>query len=298
VARNKTDYQIRNILKYNRDGSPDRQAARHQNLMRCVRQLQERGYNPRWDVHKLGRKDVSRLVDTWRTQGLSHRTMANRLVDVRWLASKVGRADQIPTNREIGIGLRKNEPDYGASRAVELDPLQLDALDERDRLITELRAGFGLRTEEALKLDHALATRDPDHLELQGSWCKGGRPRTVQVRTAAQCDLLRRVGEYQVRQGDRSMIPAHRTFKSFYRDYNETRQEHGIPGHELRHQWAQELFYTVSGGIAAPHAGGPRYADLTEEERERWDRAARTVNRELGHGEGRADITATYIGKG
>lgn len=58
----------------------------------------------------------------------------------------------------------------------------------------------------------------------------------------------------------------------------------------------QNLFFDIS-GIAAPHAGGPCYADLTAEERDRWDQAAKIVNQELGHGEGRADITATYIGK-
>ena len=29
MAQHKTDYQVRQILKYNRDGSPDRQLARH-----------------------------------------------------------------------------------------------------------------------------------------------------------------------------------------------------------------------------------------------------------------------------
>lgn len=54
MAQHKTDYQVRQILKYNRDGSPDRQLARHQNLMRCIVQLQDRGYARRWDIHKLG----------------------------------------------------------------------------------------------------------------------------------------------------------------------------------------------------------------------------------------------------
>lgn len=79
--RHKTDYQIRQILKYNRDGSPDRQEARHENLIRCVKQLQSLGYSKRWDVHKLGKAQVSRLVNLWREAGNEGSTIANKMVD-------------------------------------------------------------------------------------------------------------------------------------------------------------------------------------------------------------------------
>ncbi len=49
-------------------------------------------------------------------------------------------------------------------------------------------------------------------------------------------------------------------------------------------------------GFAAPHAGGPPYPDLDARGKACWDQAAAGVNRELDHGEGRLDITATYIG--
>lgn len=44
MVKDRTDYLIRQILKYYREGSPNRQSAMHQNLMRCVRQLRARGY--------------------------------------------------------------------------------------------------------------------------------------------------------------------------------------------------------------------------------------------------------------
>ena len=53
---NGSEYQIRRIMKQNRDGSPDRQLARHQNLMRCVRQIRSWGYDKRWDVHWLDKE--------------------------------------------------------------------------------------------------------------------------------------------------------------------------------------------------------------------------------------------------
>jgi len=92
------------------------------------------------------------------------------------------------------------------------------------------------------------------------------------------------------------MIPHHRTFKSYYRDYNELREKAGLLGHEYRHQWAQDRFKTVSAGIKAPHVGGKPYQDLTPEQKQRWDTTVQVANQELGHGEKRPDITANYIG--
>lgn len=49
-------------------------------------------------------------------------------------------------------------------------------------------------------------------------------------------------------------------------------------------------------GIPPPLADGPKYSELTRDGQFRWEEAAATVNWELGHGEGRKDITATNIG--
>jgi phage protein D len=96
------------------------------------------------------------------------------------------------------------------------------------------------------------------------------------------------------------MIPDDQKFRTYYAEYNSVRHAAEVAGHEYRHHWAQQRFIDVSGGIAAPHAGGPLYASLQDEEKQRWNRAAQVVNQvvnqELGHGEGREDITATYIG--
>ncbi len=300
MTRHQTEYQIRMILKRNRDGSPDRQTARYRSLMRVVRQLGKRGYGRRWDVHRLGRKEVMRLVHDWRAAGLGSRTIANYLVDLRWLAEKVGRDDQIPSNRELALGLRKNTPGWGQDKARELDHARLQKLDPRAQLVTELRREFGLRTQEAMKFQHEAATREPGVVRLADTWCKGGRPREIAITTDRQRDLLERVGQFQAaeppsRYGHRSMIPADRRFTQYYQEYNRVRREAGLPGHALRHAWAQERFAEVA-GFPAPHADGPRYRDLDAAGRSRWDAAAATVNRELGHGEGRQDITATYIG--
>ena len=55
----------------------------------------------------------------------------------------------------------------------------------------EVQAAFGLRREEALKLRPRLADQG-DVLALQASWTKGGKARTVPIRTDAQREVLAR----------------------------------------------------------------------------------------------------------
>lgn len=258
----------------------------------------KRGYGKRWDIHRFGKKEVNRLVDDWRNQKLSHRTIANRMVDIRWLAEKIGRLELIPTNKDIGCGLRKNEPNYGKNKAREINYEKINKLNEREKLITLLRSEFGLRTEEACKFSYSYATKESQSkISLKGSWCKGGRPRQIEITNAKQRALLKMIHDFQTRNQEKSMIPKNKTFKSYYRAYNQARFNQEIAGHGLRHQWAQNRFEQVSGGIKAPHAGGPKYSQLSDKDKKLWDAAATKVNQELGHGAHRQDITSTYIGK-
>jgi len=293
----RTEYQIRNLMKHNRDGPPNRQTVRLRHLEMFIDALRSRGYGKRWDIHRLGAREVHRVVSDWRTAGIGHRTIANRMVAVRWWAGKVGRADRIPANRELGIPGRSRTPGWHEDRAEPLPPQPPPGLGEREQLVTLLRAHFGLRTEEACKFSHAWATADgPDRIRLRGSWCKGGRPREIAVTTPEQRALVERIGAFQRGHGERSMIPKCQKFVTYYRSYNRGREAAGIPGHGLRHAFAQRRFEQEA-GMPAPHAGGPAYSSLDAAGRERWDRAAAIVNRELGHGHGRQDITATYIGR-
>lgn len=70
----------------------------------------------------------------------------------------------------------------------------------------ELQQLFGLRAQESLKFQVAVADRG-NHISLIGSWCKNGRPRNVDVTTEAQRELLGKVLEYANRTGNESLIP-------------------------------------------------------------------------------------------
>lgn len=297
AERHKTDYQITLILERNLDGSPDRQKARRRLLMAAVETLRALGYSKRWDVHKIGKKEAHRLVNYWREIGNSHRTIANKMADVRWLASKVNRLIQIPSNKDLGIGLRKNDPNYGINKAAPLLKEHLDQMNPRMNLINELKFEFGLREKEACKFQYKYATKKSDkYIRLKRSWCKGGRPRVIEIVNERQRDLLKRIQAHQSEHKEKSMIPKLQKYKTYKNKVQAVSTSIGIKGHRFRHYWAQARFVEVSGGIKPPLAGGPSYSSLNNKERTLWNKAAKRVNEELGHGKGRKDITAIYIG--
>jgi hypothetical protein len=78
-----------------------------------------------------------------------------------------------------------------------------------------LQQAFGLRREEALKIRPHWADRG-EHLQLKASWTKGGRARTVPIRTAKQTYLLK---EAKVLAGQGSLIPAKRSYIEQLRIY-------------------------------------------------------------------------------
>jgi len=292
----KTEYQLKQLMKYNRDGSVMKQTVRLQTLISAFQHLQEqRGYSKRFDLAKFDKKDMDRLVHDWKEQGLQQRTMANRLAEFRWMVSKLGTSNRLPRDNK-SFGLRRTSTIPKIDRAIELNRAKLSHLSERDQLVTELRRDFGLRTEEALKFSHEYATsKTDDTIHLKGSWTKGGREREIEITRDSQRELLERVQAFQDKNSERSMIPKDSKFVSYYRQYNENRAAVEIAGHGLRHQWAQERFEQVS-GLKAPLASGPKYSELTADQQRRWENGARIVNKELGHGKDRQDITATYIG--
>jgi len=51
------------------------------------------------------------------------------------------------------------------------------------RISLMLQQEFGLRREEAIKFQPAYADKR-DHIQLKGSWTKGGRERTIPILTA------------------------------------------------------------------------------------------------------------------
>jgi integrase len=154
-----------------------------------------------------------------------------------------------------------------------------------------LQQAFGLRREEAIKFMPNYADQG-DHLLLKASWTKGGKARTVPIRTNEQREPLDRAHQLA---GRGSLIPGNRNYVQQLRIYEGQTLRAGLSQlHGLRHAYAQQRYEELT-GWKAPAAGGPSSRTLAPEQKAK-DRDARLiVSHELGHE--REQITAVYLGR-
>jgi len=195
-----------------------------------------------------------------------------------------------------------------------LKQLEAGNLDEKCLAVQlEYMRHLGLRAEEARKLDalHCIREVSPEgqiyiHI-VDGT--KGGKKRWVPVSERAEQALERGAALQQVRGTLNLMNPKIKYEKTWtYFQYRAARaaglaKSNGFTFHSARHMFAQELFQGVA-GFDPP----VKFVDNREfihnaarvvgnEWRQRYETACRVVEKALGHGTGRADIRATYIGR-
>ena len=178
------------------------------------------------------------------------------------------------------------------SRARVLDEKQLARVsDEYVRLSLRLQSAFGLRREEAIKFSPNYAIKD-DHIKLKASWTKGGRARTVPIRTDEQRRLLEDVRK--LAKGG-ALIPPERNYVEQRNRYDGQVRTAGIKNpHGLRHAYAQRRYEELT-GWKSPLAGGPASKSLTKDQRACDKGARETISRELGHS--REEISTRYLGR-
>jgi integrase len=263
---------------------------RERMLTQVANQLHALGYRG-MTTRSLKPKHIEALVKQWFDQGLSIGTLKNRLAVIRWWAQKVDKQNVVArSNAHYGIPDRRFTTNE--SKAKTVTRAQLDKVrDVHVRMSLELQQAFGLRREEAIKCQPSFADRG-DHLVLKASWTKGGRERTIPIRTEVQRDVLSRA---QRLAGLGSLIPPNRNYVQQLRVYEGNTLRAGLSQmHGLRHAYAQHRYAELS-GWQAPAAGGPTARSLTPEQRA-MDRQVRlTISRELGHE--REQITAAYLGR-
>ena len=283
------NYQLKKLCRHCREGAYGTQNKRERMLALMANQLHALGYRG-MTTRSLKPKHVEALVKLWFDQGLSIGTLKNRLAAIRWWALKVDKQNVVArSNAHYGIPDRRfvtNE-----SKAKTVTRSRLDKVrDEHVRMSLELQQAFGLRREEAIKFQPSFADRG-DHLVLKASWTKGGRERTIPIRTEAQREVLNRARRLA---GLGSLIPSNRNYVQQLRVYEGNTLRAGLSQmHGLRHAYAQNRYEELT-GWQAPAAGGPKAKTLTPEQRETDRQARLTISRELGHE--RASITAAYCG--
>jgi hypothetical protein len=208
----------------------------------------------------------------------------------RWWARKVNRQNVVArSNDHYGIPNRQFVTDGSKARSVAATDLD-KVRDSNVRMSLELQQAFGLRREEAIKFIPAYADRG-DHLALKPSWTKGGKARTVPIRSDEQREVLDRAHKLA---GKGSLIPSNRNYRQQLRVYEGHTIRAGLSRlHGLRHAYAQRRYRELT-GWNCPAAGGPSSRSLTPDQRAMDQEARLVISRELGHE--RTGVLKIYIG--
>ncbi len=246
------------------------------------RQMQARSLKP---------KHVEALIKHWQERDLSIGTIKNRMATIRWWSVKINKQNVVAkSNEHYGIPDRRfvtNE-----SKAKDFTQEQLSKIkDQHVRMSLELQRAFGLRREEAMKFQPSYADKG-DYIRLKASWTKGGKPRTIPIRTDSQREVL---GSARELVGFGSLIPSHRSYVHQLRVYEGNTLRAGLSSmHGLRHAYAQERYEKLT-GWECPATGGPDRLSLTPEQRELDRKVRLTISQELGHE--REQVIAAYLGR-
>jgi len=284
------NHQLKQLCRHNREGSYGTQVQRERDLTLMANQLHEIGYRG-MNSHSLKPKHVEALIGHWLEGEVTTGTIKNRMSAVRWWARKVNRQNVVArSNDHYGIPNRIFVT--GSSRAKSVSASQLEKVrDIHVRMSLELQQAFGLRREESIKFIPAYADQG-DYLTLKPSWTKGGKARTLPIRTPEQRDVLDRAHKLASKG---SLIPSSRNYKQQVRIYQGHTLRAGLSKmHGLRHAYAQQRYEELT-GWKPPAAGGPTRKSLNLGQRDRDSEVRLIISRELGHE--REQVTAVYLGR-
>jgi hypothetical protein len=241
--------------------------------------------------HSLKPKHVEGLVRHWLEKEVAVGTIKNRMAAVRWWARKVNRQNVVARSNDF-YGIPNRIFATGSSKAKSVSATQLEKVrDQHVRMSLELQQAFGLRREESIKFMPSYADQG-DHIVLKPSWTKGGKARTLPIRTENQREVLDRTHKLA---GKGSLIPSSRDYRQQVRIYDGHVLRAGLSKmHGLRHAYAQQRYEELT-GWKSPIAGGPSSKCLSSEQRDEDHQARLVISREMGHE--REQVTAIYLGR-
>lgn len=288
-------YSVTVLCKHNKDGSFGTAAERQKSLKNAMQRLSDAGYGIR-DVKQLKGKHIRFLVEQWKSDPtITIGTIKNRMSHLRWLAERIGNPRIVErSNSSYNIDNRKYVDNH-SNKAKNLSESKLDRLtDDFTKYSLKLQQEFGLRREEAIKFQPKFADKGTEII-LKGSWCKGGRERTIPITTLEQRLLLDEVHEFCRQHATKSLIPVHKNYEQQMRTYEyQTAKVGETKNHGLRHAYAQKR-YEILSGLVSPKNGGKTARKLSEGEKRDNLEARLQVSQELGHN--REEITAVYVGR-
>ena len=290
------EIQLIQLCNEKRQGSHATQANRKAMLKMFTEQLGKIGYNVyAMSPNDLKGRHVNKLLELWRKDGVSTGTIKNRMTTLRWWAKAVGNSGAIKEDNNT-YKIERRVYVTNKNKSISLHDLDLSRIDQNIAQSLRLQDAFGLRREESMKFQPEYALdgqriENAKYIRLNGSWAKGGRPRTIPITNEKQRAELRNAYALAVKNGG-SMIPQEKTYKTHLASFERVTSALGIgQTHGLRHGYAQTRYLELM-GFPCPAVGG--YRELTEVE-EAKDRDIRMqISEELGHS--RINITSVYLG--
>ena len=266
----------------------------------AFRQLHEVLHTPIAPAQFKGRHATA-LMQLWERQGLSAATLQKRFSYLRQLSRWLGKdgmlhggvsaylKDPVAAERSYVAKVDRTWSGQGIDWAQLI--AQIHAYDAYVGAQLTLERELGLRAKEAI-MCRPWESDKGNHFEIShGS--KGGRPRTIPIDTSEKrsaVDLAQSlVSDPSQYLGSRGNSLRQNISRYYYvlRKFGVTRNDLGVTGHGLRHEYANELYGTLAGQPSPLHGGLPVPTET--------DSAARlSVAKHLGHG--RRQITSAYLG--
>lgn len=196
------------------------------------------------NIHNLKTKHVKGVIEELKKQGLSSTTLASYATAARRISEAIDKRNIVPrTNREMGISRagERLKPVNADMTTIHSITNMLYEHAEWLGLAAEMRAQFGLRAKESLLSYETVQGK----LIVRGA--KGGRPRSIEIRTQYQQDLIKRVHIHIKHEGKTSLIPINMTLKQALKHQSNTLHRLGATknnnahAHAVRHRYAQQL---------------------------------------------------------
>jgi hypothetical protein len=258
-------------------------------------------------LEQVSKETLHAYADHLKSSDLSASSQQNRLSAVNVIISQARGDDSVRlTGKEAGLTTRSGvATEYKGN-------VERGALSERTQAIVDLARAFGLRFEEASKLDArgALAEAEKNGSVTIENGTKGGQPREVPISSEKQIETLKNAASLQV--NDRSMIANDKTYAEHQREsYRETSnfhaERHAYANERYSELMKEKLGIEIKSPVLSDKPEGQRWSDylaekayeqgvsITPEMAREFDREARLeLSEELGHH--REDVISAYIG--
>lgn len=277
---------------------------------------------PIQNLSDLGQKQVVTLVRFWGEKGLAEGTIADRVSVLRRFLQLVGKQDAVPVGVEWRGKLQSKgivAGTIGRSHIPELPKGWVDLGIDAAALIEKIREycpvvasqsemfyAFGLRSDEGNQVQPRISDRGTHVFLIRGT--KGKKERSVPFskkpeKAAWQREVLERAKlvadknpKGELAEAGLSLEQMRNRQRYVFRKFGITRSEGGlgVTPHGLRHQFATDLFFDLT-GMPAPVLG----LLPAEEYKRNWvivREAYLEISRQMGHE--RPSITAAYAATG